>query len=288
MNKFIFAVASLCIYSCTGSGKINKNANKVHLSRIISWTDSAPSRNIRINDFIYDDQKRLVEITLDNGDSVNNEIKISNHFSYKLVYKGTDRHPYRSISPFYRSLDTELFHFYNTDGILIRDSTVSPLIHKCVHTVSYMYDTSAGRIIGVNSYKFDSVARFKSRTEFTYDSFTVADHNITGAFHNFWPGNKEVSGYRITYDNKVNPVSKLNIANATVVSGPIYVASFLAAGFCKNNITEYTLGTSKGPGDFTVKHFTRYKYAYNKNGLPDMCYFTNEDFSGKIKYYYTE
>jgi hypothetical protein len=267
---------------------MNKHSNKLRLSKTILWLDSTPAKGIITTDFIYDDQKRLVELTLFNGDSVAGEIKNRVVWRYQLFYKGNDKNPYRSVSPFYASLNTELYHFYNADGILIRDSTVLPPMYHGVHTKNYIYDTGAGKIIGVNLYNFERSIKFGRSTEILYDSFTVTDHNLTCAFINS-DFKKQVTGYRISYDNKVNPVSKLNIAHATMVTGPLGANYYLAAGFCKNNVIESVMGTSNGPGDFTpTKSFNKYKYDYNRNGLPEVCYYTNEDFSGKIKYYYIE
>jgi len=107
-------------------------------------------------------------------------------------------------------------------------------------------------------------------------------------YTNVSPYYSQTYGYKLIYDNKINPLSTLNISAITVVTGLNGFPSFLAPGFCKNNVTEYTYGYSSLPGQFTGQNVYYYTYSYNDNNLPKECVFVNVGGNTLTKYYYIE
>lgn len=258
----------------------NSNANKFRLSKLIQWNSVSPSRNILTNEFIYDDQKRLVEIATSNGDSVNGEIKSAKFRSIKFFYNGTDKNPFKTIgamSNLFSNANAETFYTYNANGSLIRDSTASAPSYAGI-VRNYVYSSDKIVVQSRNPmYAYDN----------SKDSFTVADHNLLTGFLYITPYSTQVNGYKLIYDNKLNPISNLNIA-ALAVIGPFGFPSFLAPGYCKNNITEYTYGTSTAPGNFTGSNTYYYTYSYNESNLPVECRYYNNNGNTVIKYYYID
>jgi hypothetical protein len=259
----------------------NSNANKFRLSKLIQWSSASPSKNIVTNEFVYDDQKRLVEIATFNGDSVNGEIKSAKFRSIKFFYNGTDKNPFKTIGAMSNLIsiaNAETFYSYNANGSLIRDSTPATSSYSGI-VRNYIYSSDKIVIQSTNpSYAYD-----KSK-----DSFIVANHNLVAGFLYITPYSTQANGYKLTYDNKVNPISKLNIASLTTVTGPFGFPSFLAPGYCQNNITEYTYGYSTGPGNFSGQTTYYYTYSYNESNLPVECRIYNNNANTTIKYYYID
>ena len=284
MVRFIRILIALVlvsgILSCNKHKDSNSKANEFRLSKLIQWSSASPSKNIVTNEFIYDDQKRLVEIATFNGDSVNGEIQSAKYRSIKFFYNGADKNPNKttgSMSNFI-SVNTETYYSYNANGALIRDSIPATQSYPGI-VRNYFYSSDKIVVQSKNPiYSYDQ----------SKDSFAVADHNLVTGFLYMSLYSTQASGYKMIYDNKVNPISKLNIASLTTVTGPIGFPSFLAPGFCKNNITEYTTGNSTGPGNFTSGNTYYYTYSYNENNLPVECRFYNNNGNTTIKYYYID
>jgi len=120
MNWSIRIVSTLVLASCMLSCKkdsdsnSNSNSNKTRLSKLISWGTFNPSKNIATTEFIYDDQKRVVEIAFFSGDSVNSEIKSAKYRSLKFFYNGNDKSPYMTLGSMSgnSTSTTENYHTY--------------------------------------------------------------------------------------------------------------------------------------------------------------------------------
>jgi hypothetical protein len=268
------------ILSCNKHKDSNSKANEFRLSKLIQWSSASPSKNIVTNEFLYDDQKRLVEIATFNGDSVNGEIQSAKYRSIKFFYNGADKNPNKttgSMSNFI-NVNTETYYSYNANGALIRDSIPAAQSYPGI-VRNYFYSSDKIVVQSKNPiYSYDQ----------SKDSFAIADHNLVTGFLYMSLYSTQASGYKMIYDNKVNPISKLNIASLTTVTGPIGFPSFLAPGFCKNNITEYTTGNSTGPGNFTGLNTYYYTYSYSENNLPVECRMFNNNSNNIVKYYYID
>lgn len=288
MNRSIRILSALVLISTILSCKKEKdgdsnNPNQTRLSKIISCRTATPSKNILTTEFTYDDQKRVVEIALLVGDSVNGEIKSAKNRSVKYYYNGTDKSPYMSIggiADFNSDPTVETFHSYNATGSLIRDSSVAPPPSNPLVLKRYFYSTN--KIIVQNENKSNIL------DPKTKDSFIVANQNLSEAYTYINSNYNYVNGYKISYDDKINPLSILNIASITVTNAPYGFPSYLMPGSCKNNITEYTYGTSTGPGQFTGQNVYYYTYSYNANSLPEECTYKNGAFTTLIKFFYIE
>ncbi len=284
MNWSICIASTLVLASCMLSCKKDSDSksNKTRLSKLVSWRTSTPSKNITTTDFIYDDQKRVVEIAFFNGDSVNGEIKSAKYRSLKFFYSGNDKSPYKTLGGMSNISNTtmENFYTYNSTGSLVRDSTPAAPPYTSATIKRYSY--SADKIIVQNEYKDNYYSQI------TKDSFRVANNNLVDMYTNVNPYNSQTSGYKLIYDNKVNPISTLNIAAITVANGILGFPSFLAPGFCKNNVTEYTYGYSSS-GQFTGQSVYYFTYAYNDNKLPEECLYVNGGGGNTLtKYYYID
>jgi hypothetical protein len=115
------------------------------------------------------------------------------------------------------------------------------------------------------------------------DSLRVLNNNFTEAYNT----NLTVA-YKLTYDDKTNPLSKLNIASLFQVTSNIGFPAFLAPGYCANNITEYTSGYSNGPGQYTATNVNYYTYFYKGNKLPEECRYSNNGNNYTVRYEYID
>jgi hypothetical protein len=286
MNLSIRIVSTLvlasCILSCKKDKDSNSNANKTRLSKLITWKTATPSQNITTTEFIYDDQKRVVEISFLSGDSVNGEIKSAKYRSLKYFYNGSDKNPYKALSSVSNNYASNLENYYtfNSTGSLERDS--APPAPNYTTNVIKRYAYFTDKIIVQNETK-DQYYTQKSK-----DSFKVANNNLVEMYVGVSPYGGQANGYKLFYDTKENPMSKLNIAAISVVSGISGFPSFMAPGFCKNNITEYNYGYSSAQGQFTAQSTYYYTYIYNDNNLPIECVFTSGNGNTLVKYYYIE
>jgi hypothetical protein len=266
------------IVSCKKDSEKKIDPNQTRLSKLVQYSSASPAKGIITTEFIYDDQQRIVEMATLSGDSVNNEIRSAKIRSLKFVYNGSEKNPSKTIGsmPYWTSPTAEIYHKYNSNGGLVQDSmSVSnnpPYYQRNLR--NYIY--TASKIIVSNevrdNYGIQSITR---------DSFLVDNNNLTQAYYS-----SSYSGYMLKYDDKINPVTKLNIASLVTVSGINGFPSYLAPGYCKNNITEYTYGYSNGLGGFTGQNVYYYTYFYNANNLPEECRYYSNNTNYVVKYYY--
>lgn len=94
--------------------------------------------------------------------------------------------------------------------------------------------------------------------------------------------------YQLSYDDKINPLSKLNIATVKVAEGLRSFPDILAPGFCRNNIIAHTSGTVSYSGNRTEKEIQPYKFTYTKEGLPETCKINSQLDTYTFKYTYEE
>lgn len=280
MNRSIRIVSAIVlisgIISCKKNKDSNADSNKTRLSKMTQWNTAGPSKKILITEFIYDDQKRLTELASSYADSVGNGIQItSKDRRLQFFYNGNEKNPYKTFGAlsYYPNISfvQEIFHNYNNSGILVQDSlpTSSTNGTKTIRKYNYYTDKI---IIDINDRK---------------DSVLLANHNIK-EYYNLSPYQVPNNGYKITYDNKVNPISKLNVASVLTTSALYGFPSYLAPGYCKNNITGVTQGNVYNPGQFTATNQWNYTFTYNSNDLPETCTFTNVSGSYIIKFEYIE
>jgi hypothetical protein len=283
MNLSFRLLGALALFFCFISCKKddnNNNANKTRLSKLISFRTETPSTNITTTEFIYDDQKRVVEVVKLIGDSLNGEIKSAKNNSIKFFYNGNDKNPYMSLGSLeFSNPKMEIYYSYDVTGFLIRDSMASPPMSPSSLN-RYFYFTN--HIIVENEYQGNAIPQI------TKDSFIIANQNLTEAYTYIEPSPTIIYGNKLSYDDKSNPLNTLNISSVCFPSYPFGLSSYLKPGYFKNNITEYTHGSSTGQGPFIGNAIVYYSYSYGANNLPEECRFFNGYFNNMVKYYYIE
>src|SRR5687767_3363645 len=118
MNLSIRFVGALALFSCFVSCKKDSdsnNPNQTRLSKLVQWNSAFPSNAIITTEFMYDDNKRVVEIATFSGDSVGKEIRSAKVRSLKFFYNGSDQNPFKTIGQmpyFSNNPAAEIFHKY--------------------------------------------------------------------------------------------------------------------------------------------------------------------------------
>jgi hypothetical protein len=278
MNTPIRFVSTLVLVLCIVSCKKDKDSssNSTRLSKMLQWSTGTPSKGIITYQFIYDDQKRVVEIATLSGDSVNKEIRSAKIRSLKFLYNGNDQSPYKTIGmlPYSSNPTAEIYHKYNSSGSLIQDSTPAQSSSSTIYLRNYSYNSV--RFI-INNEARDSWGSYVMAR----DSIRTLNNNLSEAYIG-----SLTSAYKLTYDDKTNPLSILNIAPLFQSTSIIGFPAYLAPGSCKNNITEYTSGYSNGPGQYTPNNIYYFTYFYKGNNLPEECRYSGNGGNYTVRYEY--
>lgn len=250
------------------------------LKKILVLDSLNPKENIYYSDFIYDGQQRVIKIKRYIVDSVNNTVVVVDEDSTVFHYNGSDRKPYKSVG--YTRLtylvDTEIFHRYDSEGRLAADSVA---LGDGVSFFARRYSYHPGYVKAVEE---DRMTGYP--TNYYEDSFVVTNKNFSQAFFTIPPGQAPIY-FEDTYDNKVNPLSKLNIAS-TQFEGEYAYGKFVyvSPGVCPNNIVARKSSINYPP---TNPEISAYLYTYNKNGYPVTCKVTS-NFSlqedSRIQFFY--
>lgn len=267
-------VLVLCIVSCKKDK--DSGSNSTRLSKMLIWSTGTPSKGIITYRFVYDDQKRVVEIETLSGDSVNKEIRSAKIRSLKFLYNGNELNPFKTIGtlPYSTSPTAEIYHKYNSSGSLIQDSTPAQSSSGTIYLRNYSYNSV--RFIISNEARDNWGSYMNGK-----DSIRILNNNLSEAYLSTY-----TTGYKITYDDKTNPLSLLNIAPLFQSTSVIGFPTFLAPGSCKNNITEYTSGYSSGPGQYTPSNIYYFTYFYKGNTLPEECRYNGNGSNYTVKYEY--
>lgn len=280
MNTPIRIVSTLVLVLCIVSCKKDKDSdsNKTRLSKMLQWSTGSPSKGIVTYQFIYDDQKRVVEIATLSGDSVNKEIRSAKIRSLKFFYNGNEQKPFKTIGalPYSTNPAAEIYHKYNSSGSLIQDSTPAVPSSSTIYLRNYSYNSV--RIIVSNEAKDSWGSYVMSR-----DSIRMVNNNLTEAYVNSLS-----SAYKLTYDDRTNPLSTLNIAPLFQTTSVIGFPAYLAPGSCKNNIMEYASGYISSPGQFTPNNIYYFTYFYQGNNLPQECRYSGTGNNYTVKFEYID
>jgi hypothetical protein len=243
------------------------------------WDATQPQKAIQIIDFKYDSLNRVTDIVYSSGDSVNGAIDSYIVRTNKCFYNGSETNPYKTIGfklPIgYPS--GNVFHYYTNSGVLTADSTGTWRTYSGYYKRELAW--SSDKIITTHN---NTYSGFLQQTK---DTMFIDGNNITG-YNTTLTGN--VDEYKFKYDNKINPLSKLNIAAFTVVDGTDGIEGFAAPGYCRNNITETVKKSTRilVNGTSTSTTTTAFIYTYNK-GLP-IERLVSANKSTITKYYYRE
>ena len=296
-NFFIISslLAILCGTSCTRTNDNNPAPdppgnppkdtvvvnNDTLLSKIVIW-DSVDLSFSYTREFIFDDQKRVTLFVTYNSDT--NGVKlpgVKTDTSLQCFYNGNDKNAYRTIGwMIFTHFSAELFHFYNSNNQVIKDSI----------TYSKGYGTRVYTYAPDKLTTFDTQAPGFLPTTYSRDTFLITNNNITRASFSSAPGISGWDLFNLTYDNKINPLNKLNIAPLKLIEGEnaFDKGTCLSPGFCKNNMTQ-RISKYKDPS-VTSSATDNFQYTYNENDLPVYCkqtlYYYPTSFV-RVKYLYT-
>jgi hypothetical protein len=284
MNRLLSSLPvilfALCIFSCKKHKDDANDSGSALVSKVMLWDAAQRQKAIQIVDFKYDSLNRITEIVYSSGDSVNGAINSSIVRTNKCFYNGSETNPYKTIGfkiPLgYPSGD--MYRYYNNSGVLTADSTGATRTNPGYYKREFAWFSD--KIITTHNNTYSGSLRQ------TKDTMFIDGNNITG-YNTTLTGDFEE--YRFKYDDKINPLSKLNIAAFTVVDGTDGLDGFVAPGYCKNNITETVKKSVKilVNGTSTTTTTTAFMYTYNNKGLPiERFVFANK--STITKYYYRE
>ena len=285
MNSSIRIVGALILISSVVSCKKDKEEathSNTRLSKMTQWNLITPSKGIVTKKFIYDNKKRLVETITFTGDSVGGEIKNSLADTLKFFYNGSETNPYKTIGfgfIYTHTFALEAFHTYSNNGDLLQDS-LPDRSNNTTTIRKYNYYTDKIMV--------QIQEKSGSNTTKTWDSILLADHNFKESYLSLLGSPGYFAGYKLKYDNKVNPLSKLNVASLFATFGLRGFAVILTPGYCRNNITEFTYGYSTGPGNYNLSGTVFFTYTYNDSGLPTECRFNDPNYNYTLKFEYTD
>jgi hypothetical protein len=247
-----------------------RNPNKLRISKI-ELTLASLGKGKNVTEFIYDDQQRVNNIVFSWVEpNASPETTVLNIVTY--YYNGTDKKPYKAsgkVSSAYWM--GEIFYTYNNSGILIRDSAIS---NGKADVITRDYTYSPGKIIVKRGTYTVTGGVVAGNTE--TDSFAINNNNITEAvYESAAVGLQNKIYYQCTYDNNINPLSKLNIASVKIVDGIHGFPDNTGPGLCKNNMAEYVTGLLSLQGEYKKQFEQKYSFTYTNEGLPETCVVKN-------------
>lgn len=253
------------------------------LSKAIIWDSTDLGAIAYTREYVFDDQKRVKMIIRYNSDTNGVQLPAAKtDTTLQFFYNGAEKNAYRTIgySYFYTSDKADVLHFYNSNNQIIKDSIYNSPTSFRSRTYTYLSDKLITYDVTITSILPPGYKR---------DTFQVINNNIAHAKFAFAPG----IGYDVfdlTYDNKINPLTKLNIAtNILLEGGQAFAKSpYLSPGYCKNNMTQrigkFSQSTAESP------EIDMFQYTYNEIDLPVYCkisYSVYTKSSGRVKYVYT-
>jgi hypothetical protein len=263
----------LLLISCHKSSDSDPNSNGTRLSKMIVTDFSF--NYVDSYEFHYDSLNRVTEIIHSSGNSVN---ELQYERTQTCFYKTGEQLPYKTVGFEKSFVSAERYYTYDNIGQEIRDSTTDINNNYTIHTYDWHNDRVLIRTVG---YSPQSSWPASSR-----DSAAISNNNITAWFSINHPLGQPILGFRMSHDDKVNPLNTLNIHAIVEFSG---AAGGPLTGYSKNNINEWLVGILDESNTFTKTDRYVYNYQYNTVGLPINCQQTNVStkFVAKtIKYYY--
>jgi len=274
-----FILYTSCLFSCHRDK--DTAGQSYQLAKVLIVDSANPAKSVRVYDFVYDNKNRVTEINYSAGDSVNGELKLTYYRSSKCSYNGSANTPYltKGFGFPVGSPDAGVYHFYDNKDALLKDSMPDTRTSPVYYYYNMDYSYGNNYIMIKKTDAFSSV----NTPAVYYDSLVISNHNITRKFSNYFPGNTNSIGYQYSYDNKINPLSRLNISSFLINNSVEYS---ITPGYCNNNVTKWDWGMFSN-GQFTSYSVFDLSYRYNDKGLPVECKVSNAaPFPYFIKYYY--
>lgn len=253
--------------------------NGTKLYKVYMWNSLQPFQNIDIYEYHYDSLNRVTEIKQYLLDSLEGNRKMTFIKTRQCFYNGVERLPYKTKG-FHYFAEKEIWYFYDSSGRLLTDSMSGAGKNDAYAIYNYRWNN-------------DTIIKdLQSPLMIQQTSTVVNNHNIASiAVLKHVASHLGLTHVTFTYDNKVNPMNKLNIAPIMTISWPYITTDQRTSGYNKNNITEWTLGSLNYNNAFTPKHTWTYTYKYNNADLPVECEISGITFSNtkdRIQYYYID
>jgi hypothetical protein len=267
--------------SCKKEDANNNSYTGTLLSKVIVWT-SNPFQSkaiIEVYKYHYDALNRVTEIAYSNGDSAKGESGAKYLNSKKWFYKGDEQLPYKCTDVNDSALLSELYFLYDNQGRLVSDSLPTTVVNT--FTVR-KYNWFPDRVLTITaSHEMGIIAM-------STDSIQINSQNYLAQFGTSSSFGLGIPALYFTYDNKINPLHKLNIHAAISLSAIGGVPNF---GYSENNKIEVKTGYLKifgvPAGTFSQSGTFSYTYNYNAHNLPvDFEITGNLPNPSKIKFYY--
>lgn len=250
------------------------------LSKAIVWDSTDQGATAYTYEYVFDDQKRVKVLVWYYSDT--NGVRLPTakiDTNMQFFYNSVERNAFRTIgwSYFWTSSNADVLHAYNSNNQIRKDSLFSS--PKISRTYSYLPD----KLI-----TYDTIITSILPPSYKRDTFQIVNNNISHGKFSSPPG----IGYDVfdmTYDNKINPLTKLNIASLILLEGGKAFAKnpYLSPAYCKNNMTQRVGWYSQNPQTIETDKF---QYTYNEIDLPVYCkiwYSVYYKSSGRVKYVYT-
>jgi hypothetical protein len=288
LSKCLYGIlAIVCFASCNKNSDPAPTDDPVQqdtlLSKAILWDSSKLGATAYTQEFVFDDQKRVIMRI--NYDSDTNGVRLpaaKTDTFLQFFYNGTERNAYRTIGSSFFSLGykADVLHFYNSNNQIIKDSIYSSAKSYSSRTYTYLSDKLITYDVYITSILPPGYYR---------DTFQVINNNIASGKFKFYQPANFWDAFTLTYDNKINPLTKLNIASHLLLEGGQAFTKnpYLSPGYCKNNITKRITTWSSTNSLYSTDTF---EYTYNGSNLPVYCKIFQTVYptsSGRVKYLYT-
>lgn len=289
MNKILYSSGILLLFlvginACKKpSNDPARNPDKLRIARLTQSTVRDPQK-VNVTDFIYDTQQRVEKITYSYEETVNGSLITQPRGSLTYYYNGTDKNPNKASGSMLGGWLADIYYSYNTTGQLIRDSAKGSGTTE-VRTRDYTY--FSGYILVKRGSYYTSPTGMVSGSTLT-DTVVIENNNIAEVVYPTGSIGQPGYYYKLSYDDKINPLSKLNIAAVKIVEGLKNFPDVIPPGICKNNMTAYTPGTISYGGRRTDSETQPYIFTYTKEGLPETCTITTQLETYTLKYTYEE
>ena len=213
----------------------------------INISTSLNGQTVHKIEWNYDSAKRCTEITTkrytNNG---NDSITIT---KLQFSYTGSERQPNRVVEaplPGNENMSYTTYFFYGADGKKTKDSTVA------THPV-------CGSLLRLSRYTFTNDKVFMEYQEkninytcsisgslpkTNYDTVYLKDDNVEKVVQNGSKNTLRKESFLYTYDNMINPFSKINISSSFYFIGPSFGYRMWAPWYCTSD-NLYIIGRNK-------------------------------------------
>jgi hypothetical protein len=249
------------------------------LYKVYMWHSSHPDRNIDIYEYYYDSLNRVTEIKQYLLDSIDGSLQYKFIKTMQCFYNGSEQLPYKTKG-FHYFAEKVIWYFYDSSGRMITDS---------------MSGAGENNAYAIHKYRWNNdiiIENERSPSVIQQTSTVISNHNVASiTVLKHVASHLGLTHVEFNYDNKVNPMNKLNIGPIMTISWPYATTDQRTSGYNKNNITEWTLGSLRHNNVFTPKHNWTCTYKYNNAGLLVECEISGLSYSrakDRIQYCYTD